>query len=400
MYLKREEEKMLDGEYGEVLAKCMRLLVTVGELFEAKKLINVKSCHISGVSYKNIGDFGLKLLKEFTAENVRVKVKTTINPMGMDRSLWFKLNIDEDFAKKQFKILSLFNKIGARCECTCTPYLAGNKPKMGENIAWAETSAAIYANSVLAARTNRESGLSALASALTGKTPYYGYHLSENRKPTIHIKVKFKPLNQSELSILGYFIGKAFPNSVPIFSGLNVNNLDELKILGSGLASSGNIALYHVEEITPEAKIFSKKGLLKNLEKFEVSRFEIKRCLEELNSGEEDFNSIFLGCPHYSLTQLKNLSKSLNNKKIVKKFYVSTSKRVYAKAEKLGIISKILKCGGFVLRDTCMVVAPIEKFKIKGIITDSAKAAYYLKNMGFKVKVKSLEECVKFAVEN
>ena len=132
MYLKREEEKMLDGEYGEVLAKCMRLLVTVGELFEAKKLINVKSCHISGVSYKNIGDFGLKLLKEFTAENVRVKVKTTINPMGMDRSLWFKLNIDKDFAKKQFKILSLFNKIGARCECTCTPYLAGNKPKMGE----------------------------------------------------------------------------------------------------------------------------------------------------------------------------------------------------------------------------------------------------------------------------
>lgn len=400
MHLTREEEKMFDGEYGEALAKCMRLLVTVGELFEAKKLIKVKSCHISGISYKNIGDFGLKLLEEFTAENVKVKVKSTINPMGMDRDLWFKLNVNEDFARKQLKILSLFNKIGARCECTCTPYFAGNKPKNNENIAWAETSAAIYANSVLAARTNRESGLSALASALTGKTPYYGYHISENRKPTVHVKVKFKSLNQSEFSILGYFIGKTFPSSVPIFSDLNVKHPDDLKILGSGLASSGSVALYHVENVTPESKLFSKKGLLKNLEKFEVSMLEVKKCLEELDWGEEDFDSIFLGCPHYSLAQLKKLNKLLGNKRVVKRLYVSTSRRVYAKAEKLGIISKILNCGGLVLRDTCMVVAPIEKLGVKGIITDSAKAAYYLKNMGFKVKVKSLEECLKIAVKS
>ncbi|RLG91703.1 MAG: hypothetical protein DRO36_03690 [Candidatus Hecatellales archaeon] len=395
MYLTREEEKMLDGEYGEGLAKCMRLLVVLGEIFEAEKMVRVKSCHVSGVSYKNIGEPGLELLKSFAMENVRVKVKkTTLNPSGMDRKKWRRMGLPENFVQKQTEILKAFKRVGVNLTCSCTPYLAGNKPKPGDYVAWSESSATVYVNSVLGARTNRESGLSALASAITGRTPYYGYLLDENRKPNVKVKVKFKPSNVVEAGGLGYLIGKIFPERVPFFSGLGFMDFDWLKALGAGLASSGAVTLYHVENLTPEAKLFDGKCLAE-AEKFEVEREDVKKAVEDLSEAEERFDAVFLGCPHYSLNQLKDVAYFLRGRKVKAKLWVFTSRSVYVKAKGLGYVGLIEKAGGLVLCDTCMVVSPLENLGLECVCTDSCKAAHYLPSTNrVKVKVKSPFECL------
>lgn len=396
MYLTREEEYVFNGEYGEGLAKCMRLLVVLGEVFGAEKMVKVKSCHVSGVSYKNIGESGLELLKSFIEEKVKVKVKTTLNPSGVDTKKWKKIGIDKNFIHKQFEVLKAFKRMGINLSCSCTPYLVGNKPKFGDYVAWAESSATVYANSVLGARTNRESGLSALASAVIGKTPYYGYLLKENRKPNVKVKVKFEPSNQLEVSALGYFIGKNFPEKVPFFSGLSLVGRDWLKILGAGLASAGAVALYHVENLTPEAKLFSEDDL-KNIEKFEVGLEEIKQTIQSLSENHEQCEAVFLGCPHYSLSQLREVAVFLKGKKIKSKvkLWIFTSRLVYEKAKKLGYVKLIEKAGGLVLCDTCMVVSPLENLGIETVYTDSCKAAHYLPSTNrLKVKLENTFECL------
>ncbi|RLI04228.1 hypothetical protein DRO26_04970 [Candidatus Bathyarchaeota archaeon] len=387
MYLNREEERMLDGEFGEGVAKCMKLLVTLGELFEAKEMVKIRSSHVSGVSYKNIGDPGLELIESFAEENVKVKVKTTLNPMGMDRERWKEMGLERSFAEKQLRIVKAYEKMGVISTCTCTPYLVGNNPKFGEHVAWAETSATVYANSVLGAKTNRESGLSAFASAVTGRTPYYGYHLEENRKPTVHVKLKFKPKDSLEFSVLGYLVGKNFPNSVPFISGLHEASLDELKTLGAGLASAGAITLYHVEKLTPESRFFRDEDV-KNCEKFSVGQEDIRKTISEIS--EEEFDCVFLGCPHCSLEQLENVADFLRGKKVNCRLWVFTSKQVFEKAKKLGYIDIIESAGGLVLSDTCMIVSPFEKLNITKVVTDSCKAAYYLPStVGVKVKLEN-----------
>ena len=225
MYLTKEEEKILDGEYGEVLRRCMNLLVSLGDIYGAEKLIPIKSAQISGVSYKTIKDIGLEFLEDFAKENVKVKVYATLNPAGMDLDAWRCLGIDEEFAKKQLRIIEAFKKMEVEIGCTCTPYLTGNLPKFGEHISWAESSAVSFANSVLGAKTNREGGPSALAAAIIGKTPYYGYHLDENRQATHIIELDSQLISnfrygESFYGALGYLVGKIVKNGTPYFKNL------------------------------------------------------------------------------------------------------------------------------------------------------------------------------------
>lgn len=254
MYLTKEEEKILDGEYGEVLRRCMNLLVSLGDIYGADKLIPISSAQISGVSYKTIKDIGLEFLEDFAKEDVKVKVYATLNPAGMDLDIWRELGIDEKFAKKQLRIIEAFKKMEVEISCTCTPYLTGNLPRFGEHISWAESSAVSFANSVLGAKTNREGGPSALAAAIIGKTPYYGYHLDENRKTTHIIELDGQLISnfkygESFYGALGYLVGKIVKNGIPYFENLyklNPNN-DNLKSLGAAMAASGGIALYHAK---------------------------------------------------------------------------------------------------------------------------------------------------------
>ncbi|MBU4246298.1 MAG: aconitase X catalytic domain-containing protein, partial [Nanoarchaeota archaeon] len=179
MQLTKEETEMLAGKHGRAAQKSMEILVALGEIFGAKRLVPITSVQVAGVSYHNLGDAGLEYLSEL-AKDGKVRVKTTLNPAGMDLIDWKKLGITKEFAQKQLKVIDSFKKLGIEITMTCTPYLAGNTPKTGEHIAWSESSAVCFANSVLGAKTNREGGPSALASAIVGKTAEYGLHLDKN----------------------------------------------------------------------------------------------------------------------------------------------------------------------------------------------------------------------------
>ncbi len=190
MYLTKKQQSLLSGEAGPAAQKAMQILETLGRIYDAKHMLPVSSVQVSGVSYANLGEAGLEWLSELAAGGGKAQVFTTLNPAGMDIENYAALGIDETFAENQRRVLAVFEELGIITTCTCTPYLIGNLPRFGEHIAWAESSAVCYANSVLGARTNREGGPSALAASLTGCTPAYGFHLDEYRKPTIHIDVK------------------------------------------------------------------------------------------------------------------------------------------------------------------------------------------------------------------
>ncbi len=386
MYLTKDEEKIYNGEYGESLETCINLLVSLGEIYGAERLIPITSSQVSGVSYKTIGEKGLEFLRDISSNNIKVSVPTTLNPSGMDLSNYKKLGFPEDFAKKQLEIISYFKKIGIEISCTCTPYLSGNLPVYRSHIAWAESSAVSYANSILGARTNREGGPSALAAAILGKTPYYGYHLDENRYPNYIIEVDEEILNVEDYGALGSFIGKIVKNKVPYFKFKSCNPTNKLKYLGASLAASGGVALYHVEGITPEYKNFKDYVVSEKLEVINVSMSDIVEEKEKLNDKVNDVDLICLGCPHCSLDEIKEvvdfiLENNLNEKNRFKcDVWICTSIQVKAICDRMGYTDIIEKAGGNIVCDTCMVVAPIEDMGYKTVCTNSGKAAIYLPN--------------------
>jgi len=319
MHLTNDEEKILAGEQGVAARKAMELLVRLGEIYGAEKMIPVKSVQVSGVSYKSIGDPGLEFLQGFADEGAKVKVPTTLNPTGMDLNNWEKYGFPAAFAKKQKKIIDAFRSMGITISATCTPYYAGNTPKLGEHIAWGESSAVSFANSVLGARTNREGGPSALAAAIIGKVGMYGLHLEENRKPHFVVKVNAELKSYSDYGLLGNHIGRIVKNKIPYFYGLCNPKTDYLKGLGAAMAASGAVALYHVDGVTPEASAV--KDSLQGLETIEVEDKDLQDARERLMTGT-DPELIIIGCPHCSLAEVRYIADKLDGKKLKKEFWV------------------------------------------------------------------------------
>lgn len=373
MYLTKEEEKTLDGEQGEVMQRMFRLLVRLGEIYKADKMIPVGSVQVAGVSYKSIADPGTEFLEDLAEKGAKVKVLTFLNPAGMDLENWQKLGFPKGFAKNQLRIMDAFKKMGIIVTSTCTPYLAGNLPRFREHIAWSESSAVSFSNSVIGARTNREGGPSALAAAICGKTPNYDLHLDENRHPHVKIKVDVDLEFSSDYGALGYFVGKQVKNKIPYFTGIKDANTDQLKALGAAMAASGAVALYHAEGLTPEASLVKKD----NLETINVGKKEIKEVYEKLNSGKEP-DIVILGCPHASLREISTLADKLKGKHLKKPVWICTSRVMKEAAERMGFVEIIEKAGGSVVADTCMVVSPIEEMGYKVTGVDSGKAASYL----------------------
>src|SRR4030042_4068657 len=239
MYLTEKEQRMLDGEEGYAVQKSMEILVALGNIYGADRLVKVGSVQVAGVSYHNLGDAGLEFLNEL-ARDGQVKVLTTLNPAGMDLENWRQLGISQEFAEKQNQVIDAFSRMGILISCTCTPYLIGNLPRYGEHLAWSESSAVTFANSVIGARTNREGGPSALAAAFVGKTPCYGLHLNEKSAPDIHVQVNAKLAKLSDWGALGYSIGKKAENKIPYITGITDAELDELKSFCASVVTYGS----------------------------------------------------------------------------------------------------------------------------------------------------------------
>ena len=373
MYLTNAEEGILAGEKGEVMERMFRLLVRLGEIYGADRMIPASSAQVAGVSYKSIGDPGVEFLEDYAARGAKVSIVTFLNPAGMDIEDWQKLNIPPGFAEKQLRIMDAFRKMGIVVSATCTPYLAGNLPRFREHIAWSESSAISFSNSVIGARTNREGGPSALAAALCGVTPNYGLHLDENRKPQMLVEVDAKLEDSADFGALGYIVGKQIKNRIPYFKGIKDADTDQLKALGAAMAASGAVALYHVEDLTPEAHLMETKGL----EKLSVSDKDLNETFSKLSTGK-DPDIVILGCPHSSLKEIMTVSRKLERKKLTKPLWICTSRMVKEAANRMGFTQTIEAAGGKVVADTCMVVSPIEDMGYKTTAVNSGKAANYL----------------------
>ena len=373
MYLTNAEERIMSGENGEVMERMFRLLVRLGEIYGADRMIPASSAQVAGVSYKSIGDPGVEFLEDYANKGAVVKIVTFLNPAGMDIEDWKELHIPPDFAEKQLRIMNAFKKMGIVVSATCTPYLAGNLPRFREHIAWSESSAISFSNSIIGARTNREGGPSALAAALCGVTPNYGFHLDENRKPDMVVEVNANLQDNADFGALGYVVGKQVKNRIPYFTGIKEADTDQLKALGAAMAASGAVALYHIDGMTPEAHLMETKGL----ERLSVSDRDLDDTFSRLSTGKEP-DIVILGCPHASLKEIMTISRKLDGKKLKKPLWVCTSRMVKEAANRMGFTQTIEAAGGKILADTCMVVSPIEDMGYKTTAVNSGKAANYL----------------------
>ncbi len=392
MRLTSEEKDMLSGKEGHATKKSMEILVALGEIYGAKRLVPVSSVQVSGVSYKNLGDAGIEFLREL-AEDGKARVKTTLNPAGMDLTNWKLQGIDGNFAKKQLEIIDAYRRLGLEISCTCTPYLAGNEPGFGEHIAWGESSAVVYANSVLGARTNREGGPSALAASLTGRTPLYGYHLDENRAATMIVDVAAALSTAEDFSAMGYFVGKVVGNGVPYFRGIREAGLEESKELSAALASSGGVAMFHMARVTPEAG-----KAPEGTETVSFTQHDLAEATSGLNDeGDPDFVSV--GCPHCSLKELATIAGLLRGRKVTREFWICCSREVKRLSDEKGYSKVIEGSGAKIACDTCMVVTPIETMGFRVVATNSAKACHYLRNNGLRVRFLTLDRCVMEAIK-
>lgn len=376
MFLTKEEEAILAGEQGTGYKEAMEILVSIGDIYNAEKLIPVQSAQIAGVSYKTARDAVIVYLKHLIKENAKVKIPAYLNPAGMDINNWKEMGIPENFAQKQQEIIELYSQLGIFVSCSCTPYFIGNIAQTGEHLAWSESSAVVFANSYFGARTNREGGPTALAAALIGKTPYFGLHLTENRVPTVKVNVELdKTMTSADYSALGLWAGKQLKMNVPLFTNLPITSSLDYRAMSAGLGASGAVPLFHVKDLSPEKDLHNDNTIIETIT---FTQKELKSVYESYTSDTVDM--VCIGCPHAHLTEIAHIAKKMKGKKTSIPFWIFTARGIFNQAQDMGYIKTLSQAGVSVISDTCPVVAPFEGM-FSGIATNSAKAAYYLPSM-------------------
>ena len=360
MELTKEEQAALNGEMGESLKTAYRILVATGEATNAEKLIPIQWVHLSGVNYNTIGDSGEEFLS-MLSKDAKVKVKTTLNPMGFDIDNVSKYNLDQNFIEKQQSIRDSYIRMGVDPTFSCTPYEIYDLPEKNTQVSFAESNAAIYANSLGNLKTNKESAFSALASALTGKSPYSDLR-KENTESSTTIRMKLENPNEMDFGLLGFFAGKVADTSVSI-SGVAKPDKRSCKSLCAGMGTSGTCAKF---DFVGEEDNDS--------EKVDFGKEEMNNIFDELNTTESG-DIITLGSPQLGLDELSDLSSMLKGRAFTKSCMIFCPRAIQNQARKLGYTNEIEKAGGEILSDCCTCLTPlINKDETDAVTTNSVKA--------------------------
>ncbi len=379
MELTKEEESALKGEQGEIMQMAYRILVATGEVTDAEKLVPIDWAHLSGVNYNTIGDAGEELLSSISKE-AKVKVKTSLNPMGFDIDNVSNYNLDDNFISKQLSIKKSYESMGVIPSFSCIPYEIFDIPKRGTQVAFAESNAAIHVNSFDNLKTNKESSFSALASAITGKSPNSSLRKETSSNLTIRMKVE----NPNELTygMLGFFAGKVGDESVNI-SGIGQLDRRSCKSLCGGMGTSGTCAKFYFDEDNPES------------EKVDFDQEEMNKVYDELNTCEKG-DLITLGSPQLGLEEISDLAIRLKGRSFKKRCMIFCPRAIKEQATKLGHTNELERAGCEILSDCCTCLTPlIKKEEVDAVTTNSIKGAYYLKNSnGVDVNLKSLSEII------
>ncbi len=346
------------------------LLIKEAEILGAEGFIPFDRVQIAGVSYKTIGEGGIKVLEYFSAKHLQFAVPTTLNPAGMDLEDWQDQGISSEFAARQNYIINLFKKMGATLSVSCIPYDLVELPS-GSHVAFGESSAVAFINSVLNVKTNRENAIKTLISALSGFTTNFGLHLDNNRTPDTEIQVECELSGRSDYGALGYFAG--LNSNIPLYRGTSPNKT-ELKALAAAGAASGSIPLFFIEDI-PHMKPKSTNSIKKTVA---FTSEDLKWVYQELNTTSKTPDLISIGCPHLNEDEMRNLLTQVEGKIFQIPVWISTARDFKAKLKKQNLLSNLKKLNIHIFSDCCVVVSPIETLEYSIIGTDSAKAAKYL----------------------
>jgi len=420
MNLTDDERAMLDGAQGKAKQKAMDLLVRYAEALGAERFVDTRN--VAGVP----GSYSPLLLKFYgaTAENAydviysrfdldsdevvevpRVAVGACHLQGGVDPENWQTLGASAELLRMSQESESAASGHGIQILKTCTPYLAGNVPAKGEHCAWMESSAVVYCNSVLGARTNTEGRESTSAAMLTGKIPDWGFHRDANRFASHHIRVEVDIGSLMDWGLLGYFVGAAVQEHIPVLTGrLGRPDLIRHKHFGAAAASSGGVEMYHLVGITPEAHTFETSiGGTRRVEVITYGQAERRRTYEELNSRASDshVDFVMLGCPHAALEQIEEVCRLLDGKRISAdcRLWIFTSRAVRAVADSQGYTQIIRAAGGSLLTDTCSAIAQAIPPGTRVVALDSAKQTHYLPAiMGIQAWFGSTRECIEAAL--
>ncbi|MFC0306844.1 aconitase X [Rhizorhabdus histidinilytica] len=407
MQLESIDQALLDGAFGAASAHAMRLLVRYGEVFEADRFISIESAHIDGCLYH--GPSSINFVRRFVDLGGRVRVPTTLNVAAVDvvHPGWHQG--PPDLLSEQALLTALHEELGCVATLTCAPYQRMLRPGLGDHIAWAESNAIAFANSVLGARTDRYGDFTDLCAALTGRVPYVGLHRPENRRATLVVQAP--AIDATGLArdlyfaAMGYVLGARSAGHVPAIVGLPPDaSEDELKALGASAASAGAIALFHAVGITPEAATLSQAtgGADAEAATIAISGEELRaavRSLCPLLAGER-IAAVCLGTPHFSIAEFEHLARIVDGRRasVDVEVYVSTSREIAAHVERTPELGPVLSFGAKLVVDTCTYLAPVVRETTGAIVTNSGKWAHYGPgNLGRRVGLMTLEQCVRSA---
>jgi cis-L-3-hydroxyproline dehydratase len=404
--LSDRDREMLDGRHGPAAQLAMSILVRMAGVYGARELMDISQAHIDSTIY--LGDATLEFAERLASLGARVAVPTSLNVSGVDECGWKDWAVSPEWAAKAARQMLAYERMGTVPTWTCAPYQTSMRPAFGQQIAWGESNAIAFANSVIGARTERYPDLLDICCAITGRVPAVGLHLDENRAGQLLIQLTEVPvaLQQDDqfFAVLGHLVGGLAADLVPVIAGIRtVPHEDHLKAFAAAAASSGRVALFHMIGITPEAPTidaaFHGRPPARTID---IGVEDLRAARRELTTADgRDLDMVILGSPHFSLAEFRALAPLVAGRRTHPRvrFLVTSSRLMKDDAERAGVLAPVLAFGAQITLDTCILASPMLPPEIKTLMTNSAKYAYYAPSLlNTRVTFGSLADCVESAV--
>jgi len=408
--LSERDEQMLADGHGRAAQLAMSILVRMADVYGATEMMDVTQAHIDGCSV--LSDSGLEFAETLASLGAKVSVPTTLNMVPLDFQNWRRLGVPEEFASKARRMTEAYVTMGCVPTCTCAPYQGYLTPRFGQQIAWGESNAIVYANSVLGARTNRYGDYFDICAAITGRVPKAGLHLRQNRKGQVLVRlIDIEPalLDADDFyPVLGHFLGHLVQDGIPVIEGLpDTVTSDQFKALGAAAASAGAVGLFHAVGVTPEAGTLEdafQGGVPEQV--VEVYLSDLMKARVDLSTAEEGarLDAVVLGCPHASYAEFQQLAQAIQSLDRPLspgvRVIVLTNQASHALLQRSDFVSTLVDFGVEIVLDTCPFSLPIISPEAKVVMTNSGKWAYYAPGeLGVQVAFGSRRDCIRSAVE-
>ena len=403
MKLNKQEKAMLNGDFGEAVKWAIEHQIKVGDFFDAEKFIPISQVHMM-VDPESVGEGGVLFLEKIMNLGGKVVVPMITDPRGVDLNYYSPLGQTEEMANIERRTIKACTSMGILMTNTCVNYQTIMPPTFGESVAYGDTGVVIYSNSVCGARTNFEGGPSALAAGLSGRTPCYGLHLDKNRLPTKRFQVKKQPNDLTEWGILGGIVGKKSGSywEIPVIEGLDfIPSSDEMKHFGAAMASYGSTPMFHLREITPEAKLID-QTIIDNLEIIDITENDINSLKSQFGSKGDKVDVVVFAAPQLSIIEMKKVANLCKNNNFVVPVIVCTSPQVYADARRMNLVQEIESSGAKVLEGTCFYNQYAKEIGEangwKKLLSNSTKIVNILGGYGYEPALANMEDCIKSAI--